>query len=183
MIKFKTTEIVIGQHPNKSLGTKFHLTDILLTIIMFPFRIVNLFNKGYTSLSDSDWELMFSTIEFKIEKRLVALTGFDNCIVFYNLSSTDKKLNEVIRGKVFGNFICKTDSGIFLRQFKSPKDWPNSKLVYIGFDNYKIMTVSKSDSSWVDWTCNSIADNQIDILTEHRPGYSKILRINQTQTN
>ena len=183
MIKFKTTEIVTGQHPNKSQGVKFHLTDILLTIIMFPFRIVNLFNKGYTAIADSNWEFMFSTVDFKIEKRLVALTGFDNCIDFYNLSSTDKKLNEVIRGKVFGNFICKTDNGFFLRQFKSPKDWPNSKLVYIGFDNYEIMTVSKSDSSWVDWTCNSIGDNQIDILTEHGHGYSKILRINQTQIN
>jgi hypothetical protein len=126
---------------------------------------------------------MFSKVDFKIEKRLVALTGFDNYIDFYNLASTDKKLNKVISGKVFGNFICKIDNGIFLRQFKSPKDWPNSRLVYIGFDNYEIITVSKSDSSWVDWTYNFIGDKQIDILTEHGEGYSKILRIEQTQTN
>lgn len=183
MIKFETTEIVNGQHPNKSLDARFYLTDILLTIIFFPFRILNFFYKGYTSISDSNWEFMLTTDDFKIEKRLVALAGFDNCIGFYNLSSTDKKLNEIIRGKVFGDFICKTANGIFLRQFKSPKDWPNSKLIYIGFDNYEIITISKSDSSWIDWTYNVIEDNQIDIITEHGQGYSKTLRIKQTQIN
>lgn len=124
---------------------------------------------------------MLTDDNFKIEKRIIAATGFDDCIHFYSLSSTDKKLNGAIRGKYFGNFIIKTDSDIFLRQFKSPNAWPNSKLVFISFDIYQLEIVAKSNSSWVDWTYNFIDDKQIDIVTEHSKDYTKILQIRKIQ--
>ena len=175
MTTFKAIEKVTGQHPNNSIGIK-SLT-FLLSILTFPIRLLTYFNKGYTEISDSDWEFMLTDVNFKIEKRQIAAIGFDDCIPFYSLSSTDKILNETIRGKCFGNFILKIDKGIFLRQFKSPKDWPNSKLVFISFDKYQMEIIAKSNSSWVDWTYHLNDDKQIDIVTEHSKDYNKILQI------
>ena len=172
---FKAIEKVTGQIPNNSVGYK-SLT-FLLYILTFPFRLLTYFNKGYTEISDSNWEYMLTVDNFKIEKRIIATTGFDNCIPFYSLSSTDKILNETIRGKCFGNFILKIDKGVFLRQFISPKDWPNSKLVFISFDKYQMEIIAKSNSSWVDWTYHLNDDKQIDIVTEHSRDYNKILQI------
>ena len=179
MATFKAIEKVTGQPPNNSVSVKYF--TFLLSILTIPIRLLTFFNKGYSEVLDSNWEYMLTVDNFKIEKRLIAATGFDDCIHFYNLSSTDKILNETMRGKCFGNFIVKTANGIFLRQFNSPKDWPNSKLVFISFDKYQMEIVAKSNSSWVDWTYNFIDDKQIDIITEHSKDYTKVLQIRKIQ--
>ncbi|PIQ31956.1 MAG: hypothetical protein COW63_07560 [Bacteroidetes bacterium CG18_big_fil_WC_8_21_14_2_50_41_14] len=172
---YKAIEKVIGTKPQNTVGLTF--ITFLLTILTLPLRLLTLFNKGYSDISDSDWELMLSDDNIKIEKKQIAATGFDDCIKFYGLTSTDKKLNDLLRENIFGDFIVKINNGIFLRQFKSPSDWPNSKLVYISLDTYKVENISKSKSSWVDWQYNFVDDKQFDIVTENAKEYSKILQI------
>jgi len=176
MTTFKIDTVTIGQHPRKLSNGKFQLTKFLLYILTSPFKLLTAFNKSYTQI-DGNWEQLYSDNNLKIEKRLVAATGFDDSISFYILSSTDNHLNKIIGDKIFGDFICKTNDGILLRQFRSPKDWPNSKLIYINFYNYNQETVSKTNSSWVDWSYKFVGDKQIDIVTEHQESYKKILRL------
>jgi len=176
MRSFVIKEIYERRKPKFDYG--FLWRSILFFVITLPFRPLAWISKGYTVIDNADWEYLYDDKILKIERKQVAANGFDDCIPFYQLSSTDKNLNELIRFKIFGLFICKTNNGLLLRQFKSPKNWPDSKLIYIDLNDYKIENVCSINSSFPEWIGYKINDNeQIDIIVEQTRDYKKIIRL------
>jgi hypothetical protein len=176
MRSFVIREIYEGQKPKFGLG--FWWRAILLNIISLPFRPLAWFSKGYTLIDNSDWEFMYDDMTLKIERKQVAANGFEDCIPFYQLSSTNKNLNDLIRFKIFGSFICKTNNGLLLRHFKSLKNWTNSKLIYIDLNDYRIENICCINSAFPEWIGYKINDDeQIDITVEKTKDYKRIVRL------
>jgi hypothetical protein len=172
---FRVTENVKGEYPDKSI--KEVAENFLWLILTSPIRLLTIFNKGYNTPKNSLWEHMLTDEKLKIEKRLSATTGVDDSIRFFALSTSDANLNALIRDKYFGDFIIMLDSGILLRHFNNPRSWPNSSLVYIAFDTYKIETIVKSKSAWTNWKYSMIDNNHIEIVTEQSQDYTKVISV------
>ena len=108
---------------------------------------------NYSTEKYEFWEtLKFTNFERKLENE----TAFDGIIKIYSLTSNNKELNKLLDGKLFGDFIFPSDTGIFLRMFKSKSSWPNTKLVHIDLDNYSIDEITDTNSSWNLWTGNNL---------------------------
>jgi len=90
------------------------------------------------------------------ERKLENETAFDGIIKIYSLKSNDTKLNALFDGKYFGDFIFLSDTGIFLRMFKSKTSWPNTALIHIDLNNYFFDAVINTRSSWNIWTGNDL---------------------------
>jgi hypothetical protein len=158
------------------------LTWLWINILSLPFQMLNLFvirRKKYIEVSDSEWFNLypFPTDGYNIERKIIAETGFDNCIKFYHLRTSNKNINEILTGKIFGDFHWEKDNGIFLRQFDNPNDWPISYLVFIDKSDFSFQRLKKVNSSWPEWKYEHINDNEFNIITEHSDTYTTRLII------
>ncbi len=120
-----------------------------------PFMKLN-----YNSEKYEFWTSMKST---NFERKLENETAFDGIVKIYSLKSNDTKLNTLFDGKYFGDFIFLSDTGIFLRMFKSKTSWPNTKLIHIDLDNYSLDEVIDTSSSWNIWTANDLGYGKFTI--------------------
>lgn len=87
-------------------------------------------------------------------RKLENETAFDGIIKIYSLSTDIKPLNDILKNKFFGDFIFTTERGIFLRMFSSKTSWPVTSLVHLNLDNYELIKIHKTRSSWANWKVN-----------------------------
>ena len=108
---------------------------------------------NYTSEKYEFWTALMST---NFERKLENETAFDGIVKIYSLTSNNSKLNRLLDGKLFAEFIFPSDTGIFLRTFKNKSSWPNTKLIHIDLDNYSLDEIIDTNSSWNLWTGNNL---------------------------
>lgn len=173
------TETTVG---NKTKEKVPFLTWLWVNLLSLPFRLSAFFigrRHDYFKVTDSEWTnwYPFPTDGHKIERKIIAETGFDGCIKFYHLRTADKRINDLLTGKIFGDFHWEKDYGIFLRQFDDPDDWPVSYLVFIDTADYSYQRLKKVNSSWPQWTYEHINDNDFNIITEYPDTYKTRLTI------
>jgi hypothetical protein len=135
--------------------------------------------KNYFEVTDSDWTDLypFPTEGHKIERKIIAETGFDRVIKFFHLRTANKKINDLLRDKIFGDFHWEKDYGIFLRQFDTPDDWPNSYLVFIDTKDFSFQRLKKVNSSFTEWKYEGINDTDFHIIIECTNNYTTRLTI------
>jgi hypothetical protein len=97
------------------------------------------------------------------ERKLENETAFDGVVKIYSLISNNKELNILLEGKLFGDFIFPSDTGIFLRMFKSKTSWPNTKLIHVNLDKYSFDEIIDTNSSWNLWTGNNLGYGNFSI--------------------
>jgi hypothetical protein len=153
-----------------------------VNLLSLPFRLLALFigrRHNYFNVTDSEWTDLypFPTDGNKIERKIVAETGFDGCIKFYHLRTADNRINDLLTDKIFGDFHWEKDYGIFLRQFNDPDDWPLSYLVFIDTSDFSFQRLKKVKSSWPQWTYEHINDKDFNIITENADTYKTRLEI------
>ena len=108
---------------------------------------------NYSSEKYKFWvALMMTNFERKLENE----TAFDGVIKIYSVTSNNQELNKLLNGKLFGDFIFPSDTGIFLRMIESKSSWPHTKLIHIDLENYSFDEIKKTNSSWDAWTVNSL---------------------------
>ena len=156
-------------------------------LLSLPFRLLHLIigrKNNYTEVSNSKWTDLypFPVTGHKIERKLVAETGFDNCIKFYHFKTADKEIDYLLKEKYFGEFHYETEYGIFLRQFKTPDEWPISHLVFIDKSDNSFRQLIKVNSSWTDWVYEHTNNEEFNIITEPAKTYTTRLNI-KTATN
>jgi len=115
---------------------------------------------NYTSDKYEFWVALMST---NFERKLENETAFDGIVKIYSLTSNNSKLNQLLVGKLFGDFIFPSDTGIFLRTFKNKSSWPNTKLIHIDLDNYSLDEIIDTNSSWNVWTGNNLGYGKFSI--------------------
>ncbi|HLO38321.1 MAG TPA: hypothetical protein VK173_07525 [Lacibacter sp.] len=108
---------------------------------------------NYSSEKYEFWvTLMLTDFERKLENE----TAFDGVVKIYSVTSNSEQLNNLLDGKLFGDFIFPSDTGIFLRMFKSKSSWPCTKLIHIDLGSYLIDEIKETNSSWDVWTGDSL---------------------------
>jgi len=167
---------------NKSTNRIPIWTWLWVNFLSIPFRLLALLfgrRQNYFSVTDGEWTdwYPFPTDGHKIERKIVAETGFDNSIKFYHLRTDDKKINDLLTDKIFGDFHWEKDYGIFLRQFDDPNDWPISYLVFIDTTDFSFHRLKKVNSSWPEWKFEGINDTDFNIITEYADTYTTRLTI------
>ena len=173
------TETTVGEKKKDRVPI---LTWLWVKLLSLPFRLLALF-KGrqidYFRVTDSEWAdwYPFPTDGHKIERKIIAETGFDGWIKFYQLRTADKRINDFLIDKIFGDFHWEKDYGIFLRQFDDPADWPLSYLVFIDTSDFSFQRLKKVNSSWPHWTYEHINDKDFNIITENAGDYKSRLEI------
>jgi hypothetical protein len=126
-----------------------------------PSALADIFMKlNYTSEKFEFWITLMST---NFKRKLENETAFDGVVKIYSLTSDKTELNKVLDGKLFGDFIFSSDTGIFLRMFKSKSSWPNTKLIHISFDNFFVDEIIDTKSSWNLWTGNNLGYGKFTI--------------------
>ncbi|HTF03985.1 MAG TPA: hypothetical protein VK826_08165 [Bacteroidia bacterium] len=181
MASITITETTDGK--KKRLGGIPLWAYVLLFIVQIPFRIIGLvlklFVKGkkHIPVTDSSWTSWNSVNGHEIDRRIISETGFDGCIKFYELRTNENQIHELLKGKIFGEFHCETNYGLFLRQFDNPDDWPVSYLIFIDKSNVSLQRLKKTKSSWPDWKYESINDKDFDIITEPGDTYTTKLNV------
>ena len=157
-------------------------TSLWVNVLSLPIRLISLFvtrRRKYIAVTDSEWIdwYPFPTEGHKIERKTIAKTGFDGLIKFYQLRTSDIKINDLLTDKIFGDFHWEKEYGIFLRQFDNPDDWPISYLVFIDTKDYSFHRLKKVYSSWQTWKYESINDSEFNIITEYTDTYTVRLTI------
>ncbi len=109
------------------------------------------------------YEFWASRISTNFERKLENETAFDGVVKIYSLRSNNSELNKLLAGKLFGDFIFPSDTGIFLRTFNSKSSWPNTKLIHIDLDNYSLNEIINTNSSWVLWTGENLGYGKYSI--------------------
>jgi hypothetical protein len=109
------------------------------------------------------YEFWTSLKSINFERKLENETAFDGVVKIYSLKSNDNKLNTLLNSKYFGEFIFPSDTGIFLRMFKSKSSWPHTKLIHIELGNYSLDEVIDTNSSWDIWTGNDLGYGKFTI--------------------
>ena len=79
-------------------------------------------------------------------------TAFDGIVKIFSLRSDNEEINKLLSGKLFHRFAYQTESGVLLRQFKTKKSWPKTRLVFIDFVKKNFVMIAKTNSSYDSWT-------------------------------
>ena len=115
---------------------------------------------NYTLEKYEFWVELMST---NFERKLQNETAFDGVVKIYSLTTNNHKLNSLLDGKLFGDFIYPSDKGIFLRIFKNKTSWPNTQLVHIDLDNYFLDEIIDTNSTWNLWSGNNLGFGRFEI--------------------
>jgi len=63
--------------------------------------------------SSEKYEFWITLLLTNFERKLENETAFDGIVKIYSLTSNNKELNTLLKGKLFGDFIFPSDTGIF----------------------------------------------------------------------
>jgi len=108
---------------------------------------------NYKAETFSFWEQINSII---FERKLVNETAFDGIVKIYTVQTNNIVLNQLLKDKFFGEFICAVSTGVFLRMFKSKTSWPFTSLCYLDLVNLAWVKIKDTNSSWGDWKVSKI---------------------------
>lgn len=100
-------------------------------------------------------------ITFK--RKLENETAFDGIVKIYSIETSSDKLNQLLKGKFFGNFFYSSGKGTFLRMFDGKESWPNTNLIFIDLEDIVLVKIKKTGSSWLVWTANDLGDGKYSI--------------------
>jgi hypothetical protein len=171
-------EIKVGK---KKIEILSYLWVGLINLLVLPYTLLLwLVIKKHNpfDVADNNWKIWSFVNEHEIERRIVAETGFDGCIKFYELRTREKNINETFKEKFFGEFYLETDYGLFLRLFENPKSWPISYLYFIDKSDYSFKKIKKVRSSYIYWKYEFEDNKNFQIITNSEEGYTSILKIN-----
>ncbi len=156
--------------------------ETVISILWLPFKLLEIIlgKQNYLPIDTNSWTSWCSVNGQDIERNLVGETGFDGVIKFYRLRTSDEQINRTLQGKIFGEFHCETNYGLFLREFKTLDDWPTSYLIFVDKENYTYRRLQKTVSSWTDWKYEFINDSDFNIITEPADTYTKRIKITAT---
>ena len=148
-------------------------------IFFLPFRIIIFLipNKKNYSEVDEDWTNWIENDKRGIQRKIFAETGFDGIIKFYRLKFRNAELNDLVNNRCFGTFFYEINDKIFLREFKSPNQWPKSFLTAINKSDNTISRIKLIPSSWTDWKIESINDYEFNIITHPADEYTKGIKV------
>lgn len=96
-------------------------------------------------------------------RKLQNETAFDGIIKIYSIETSSSNLNQILKGKFFGNFFYSSGKGIFLRMFDGIESWPNTNLIFINLEDMILEMIKKTDSSWNVWTANHVGEGKYSI--------------------
>jgi hypothetical protein len=111
------------------------------------------------------------------ERKLMHMMGFDGMIHLFEIRTNDATLDILLNGQLFLDFCAEIKDGVFLRQIRTPEDWPQTTLVLLNVLKGKLAEVVRSDSSFVDWSVHNQTDTELTLITERRATSSKGYRI------
>jgi hypothetical protein len=94
--------------------------------------------------------------EIILFRKLEYETAFDGTIKVYSVQTNNERINKVISGLYFHDFIFQTKNGFLLRQFKSKRSWPKTKLVHLKLDTADIQLIKKTNSTYDIWTVKEL---------------------------
>jgi hypothetical protein len=97
------------------------------------------------------------------EKKLENETAFDGIVKIYSLKTNNEIVNRNIKGKFFGDFIFKTENGVFLRMFENKDSWPKSTLIFLNLNNFEINLINKNKSSWNIWNVKDFGNGKYSV--------------------
>jgi hypothetical protein len=100
-----------------------------------------------------EWDV-FNGVKFY--RKLEYETAFDGIVKIYSLNTDNPQINKLLEGLFFHRFVYPTKSGLFLRQFKSKKSWPRTRLVFLNFSSIDLSIITKTKSSYDNWTVNEL---------------------------
>ena len=95
-----------------------------------------------------------------LERKLESETAFDGVVKIYSLKTNNPNLNSNLAEKYFADFIHHAKNGIFLRMFKSKNSWPKTRLIYIDFENYELIIIKKTSSSYTFWKSTDLGNEK-----------------------
>ncbi len=153
--------------------------SILGFIISAPFRMLYFFipfMKNYTDVP-GDWFVWIKNGNREIHRKNFAETGFDGLIKFYKIKFKNDDLNNLVEDKSFGVFYFEINHLIFLREFKTPNQWPKSYLSVINKSNNTISRLKLVSSSYTDWKVESINQSEFNIITIDNKEYTEGIKV------
>ncbi|QIE58729.1 hypothetical protein G5B37_03870 [Rasiella rasia] len=175
MTDIELTDFQIGK-PKRNTTIWF---SILASIMFLPFKIFIFFipfKKNYTEVHEN-WTIWIESGNREIHRKIFAETGFDGVIKFYKLKFKNNTLNDLVDKRCFGTFFFETNENIFLREFKSPNQWPKSFLTVINKSDNTINRIKIISASWTDWVIESINDKEFNIITHPADDYTKGIKV------
>ena len=84
-------------------------------------------------------------------RKLENETAFDDVVKIYSFQTDSDKVNDVLRGLYFGEFMQTTRRGLLLRQFIGKESWPHTLLVHLDLGDNVLRTIIDTNSSYLSW--------------------------------
>lgn len=84
-------------------------------------------------------------------RKLENETAFDGMIKIYSFYTGIKILDNLLQGEFFGDFFFESEKGLLLRKFLNKDSWPNTILVHLDLESFKLNEIFKTNSSYSDW--------------------------------
>ncbi len=104
-----------------------------------------------------EWDV-FNGVKFY--RKLEYETAFDGIVKIYSIKTDNSQINTLLNGLFFHRFAYPTKSGVLLRQFKSKKSWPKTRLVILNFLLNELRIITKTKSSYDTWTVNELGTDK-----------------------
>ena len=127
-------------------------------------------NKAHPAIeSPQIWEPWFRIgARPSFERKLVHIMGFDGNIRLFEARTKDAGLDALLNGRLFLDFYVESRDQVFLRQIRTPEDWPQTTLMYLDVAKRKLSQVLSSDSTLINWTLDRQTDSEFTLITERR---------------
>ena len=134
-------------------------------------RLLRTDKTGDLLLPDSrqQWEPWFHGVSNRaFERKLAHQMGFDGKIRLYEIRTHVDDVDALLNGRLFLDLYIDTSAGVFLRQIRTPEDWPQTSLMFLDLKKPKFGEVFRSDSSLLNWYIHSQTDSEFVLITERR---------------
>jgi len=107
---------------------------------------------------------------YTFERKLEHETAFDGIVKIFKLRTNNIEVDNLLNDVYFGDFHYETESGIFLRLFNLKTSWPITTLVYLDFDNSKLIKINENRFSWIAWTVMDLGNKKYSIFISPNEG-------------
>ena len=130
---------------------------------------------NYDQEKFQQWDV-FNGIKFY--RKLEYETAFDGIVKIYSLKTDNSQINKLLEGLFFHGFVYPTKSGLLLRQFKSKKSWPQTRLVILNFSTIDLSIITKTKSSYDTWTVKELGVGKylINLSPDEKIEYEKKMK-------
>jgi hypothetical protein len=131
-------------------------------------------NKAHPTIeSPQIWEPWFRMgARPSFERKLAHMMGFDGKIKLFEVRTKDAGLDALLNARLFLDFYVEIKDQVFLRQIRTPEDWPHTTLMYLDLARRKLSEVLRSDSTLLNWTLERQTDSEFTLITERRANTS-----------